>query len=184
MLITGSVMLAALVTVIWLPLAVLGAKGSPWAWMTLAMLAMLWRGEAWKRVCQKEQAELSQCLQQSPKTGFSGLGSSLADGESRSERMPFSEQFLPPVTLSWLQPRETCPAHREERSSHPENRHTLPPASHLTFYPASLCPALCLDMPSRISLGGFPQLDLIKTALEKPYPNGGNTSLLHMTYIV
>jgi hypothetical protein len=46
MLITASVTLAALATAIWLPLAPLGAKRSTQAWMTLAMLAMLWRGEA------------------------------------------------------------------------------------------------------------------------------------------
>jgi hypothetical protein len=63
-----SVTLAALATVIWLPLALLSVRRSPWAWMTLAMIAMLWRAEAWKTVCLAEEAQLSQCLQSLPKT--------------------------------------------------------------------------------------------------------------------
>ena len=63
-----SVTLAALATAIWLPWALVSARRSPWAWMTLAMIGMLWRGEAWKTVCLAEEAQLSQCLQSLPKT--------------------------------------------------------------------------------------------------------------------
>lgn len=47
----ASVSLSALLTVILLPVAILRARQSPlFAAMTLAMLAMVWRGEAWKTV--------------------------------------------------------------------------------------------------------------------------------------
>ena len=56
--IQASVTLAVILTVILLP----------WAWMTLAMIGMLWRAEAGKTVCLAEEAQLSQCLQSLPKT--------------------------------------------------------------------------------------------------------------------
>jgi hypothetical protein len=182
--ITASVTLAALATAIWLPLALLGAKRSGWAWMTLAMLAMLWRGEAWKTVCLREQAQLSQCLQQQPKTGFSGLGSSLADGGRYFAGMSFSQQFGPPITQFSLRQHETGPDVHEERNTHPENRRASLAAFRLTFCPASLYPALCPDTPSKISPEGRPQGDQIIPSAELPYPIGGNTSSFHMTYIV
>lgn len=99
MLITASVTLAALATAIWLPRAWLGVKRSPWAWMTLAMLAMLWRGEAWKTVCLREQAQLSQCLQQSPKIVFSVPETSLARAVSHHRENALCLAHLPPVRL-------------------------------------------------------------------------------------
>jgi hypothetical protein len=55
-----SVTLSGILTVILLPWALLSFRGSAsFAWMTLAMLAMLWRGEAWKTVfLQSEQQVL------------------------------------------------------------------------------------------------------------------------------
>jgi len=65
-----SVTLAALVTVGLLPVALSKIRRSPeFALMTLAMLGMLWRGEAWKTVCLAEEAQLSQEPQPPPKTG-------------------------------------------------------------------------------------------------------------------
>ena len=63
-----SVTLAALLTVILLPWALLSFRGSAsFGWMTLAMLAMLWRGEAWKTVfLQSEQQVLELQQQQRP----------------------------------------------------------------------------------------------------------------------
>ena len=63
-----SVTLAALLTVILLPWTLLSFRGSAsFAWMTLAMLAMLWRGEAWKTVfLQSEQQVLKLQQQQRP----------------------------------------------------------------------------------------------------------------------
>jgi len=63
-----SVTLAALLTVILLPWALLSFRGSAsFGWMTLAMLAMLWRGEAWKTVfLQSEQQVLKLQQQQRP----------------------------------------------------------------------------------------------------------------------
>jgi hypothetical protein len=63
-----SVTLAALLTVILLPWALLSFRGSAsFAWMTWAMLAMLWRGEAWKTVfLQSEQQVLKLQQQQRP----------------------------------------------------------------------------------------------------------------------
>jgi hypothetical protein len=63
-----SVTLAALLTVILLPWALLSFRGSAsFAWLTLAMLAMLWRGEAWKTVfLQSEQQVLELQQQQRP----------------------------------------------------------------------------------------------------------------------
>jgi hypothetical protein len=62
------VTLAALLTVIRLPWALLSFRGSAsFAWMTWAMLAMLWRGEAWKTVfLQSEQQVLELRQQQRP----------------------------------------------------------------------------------------------------------------------
>ena len=63
-----SVTLAALLTVILRSWALLSFRGSAsFAWMTLAMLAMLWRGEAWKTVfLQSEQQVLELQQQQRP----------------------------------------------------------------------------------------------------------------------
>jgi len=63
-----SVTHAALLTVIRLPWALLSFRGSAgFAWITLAMLAMLWRGEAWKTVfLQSEQQVLELQQQQRP----------------------------------------------------------------------------------------------------------------------
>ena len=60
--------LAALLTVILLPRALLSFQGSArFAWMTLVMLAMVWRGEAWKTVfLQSEQQILELQQQQRP----------------------------------------------------------------------------------------------------------------------
>jgi hypothetical protein len=69
--IQASVTLAVILTVILLPWALVSARRSPWVWMTLAMIGMLWRAEAWKTVCLAEEAQLSQCLQSLPKTGSS-----------------------------------------------------------------------------------------------------------------
>jgi hypothetical protein len=67
--IQASVTLAAILTVILLPWALLSMRKSVgFAWMTLAMIGMLWRGEAWKTVYLAEEAQLSQCLQSLPKT--------------------------------------------------------------------------------------------------------------------
>jgi hypothetical protein len=56
----ASVSLSALLTMILLPAAILRARQSPlFAATTLAMLAMVWRGEAWKTVfLQSEQQVL------------------------------------------------------------------------------------------------------------------------------
>lgn len=63
-----SVTLSVLLTVILLPTAILWARRSPsFAAMTLAMLAMLWRGEAWKTVflqSERQVLELQRQLRQ------------------------------------------------------------------------------------------------------------------------
>lgn len=64
-----SVTLAALLTLGLLPVALSKIRRSPeFALMTLAMLGVLWRGEAWKTVCLAEEAQLSRQRQLSPKT--------------------------------------------------------------------------------------------------------------------
>jgi hypothetical protein len=68
-----SVTLAALLTASLLPMALWIVRRSvSFAAMTLAMLGMIWRGEAWKTVCLRTEAELSRLLLQtrqlSPKT--------------------------------------------------------------------------------------------------------------------
>ena len=82
-----SVTLAALLTVILLPWALLSFRGSSsFAWMTLAMLAMLWRGEAWKTVfLQSEQQVLElQQPQQRPSHAISfGQGQRILYDDAR-----------------------------------------------------------------------------------------------------
>jgi hypothetical protein len=72
----ASLTLSILATVIWLPWALLSVRRSAWAWMTVAMLAMLWRGESWKALYLIQEAQVSQlppqCLQLLPKTAFYG----------------------------------------------------------------------------------------------------------------
>ncbi len=66
-----SLTLVALLTVVILPWALLTMRRSAMpAAMALAMVGMMWRGEAWKTVYLREQAQLFQCLQQLPKTAF------------------------------------------------------------------------------------------------------------------
>jgi hypothetical protein len=61
-----------------LPMAIVKVRQAPaFAGMTVAMLGMLWRGEAWKTVCLAEEAQLSQLLQQMPKTTSSEQHASL-----------------------------------------------------------------------------------------------------------
>ena len=68
--IRASVTLAGILTVILLPWAILRARQSPlFAAMTLAMLLMVWRGEAWKTVflqAEQEVLELQQQQQRPP----------------------------------------------------------------------------------------------------------------------
>lgn len=73
-----SVTLAAFVTLVFLPLAiVMGKRSAAFAWMTVAMLGMMWRGEAWKAVYLATEQELQlrqpqslPSLQSSSKTAF------------------------------------------------------------------------------------------------------------------
>ena len=66
--IQASVTLASILTVILLPWALVRVRRSPgFAWMTLAMPAMLWRGEAWETVflqSERQVSELQRQLQQ------------------------------------------------------------------------------------------------------------------------
>ena len=71
----GSVMLVELLTVGLLPLAIWMIRRWPaFALMTLSVLGMLWRGEAWKAAYQTVAEQLSQlppqCLQSSPKSTY------------------------------------------------------------------------------------------------------------------
>lgn len=60
-----SVTLSVLLTVIVLPVAILRARRSvSFAAMTLAMLAMLWRGEAWKTVFLQSERQVSELQRQ------------------------------------------------------------------------------------------------------------------------
>ena len=74
--IQASVTLAALLTAILLPWALLSIRRTPgFAWMTLALVGMTWRAEAWKTVYLKLEQQVSeqQSLQQPrvlPKIGF------------------------------------------------------------------------------------------------------------------
>jgi hypothetical protein len=58
-----------MITLVWMPVMVS---------VTLAILGMMWRGEAWKWECRRLTAQLSQLLPQShqslPKTAFSDRG--------------------------------------------------------------------------------------------------------------
>jgi hypothetical protein len=59
-----SVTLATVLTLVLLPWALLSARRSPnFALMTLAMLAMLWRGEAWKTVFLQSEQQVSELQQ-------------------------------------------------------------------------------------------------------------------------
>jgi hypothetical protein len=67
--IQASVTLAALLTALLFPWAIWTARRSPTlAGMTLAMLGMVWRGEAWKTVYLRVADQPCQSLQQRPKT--------------------------------------------------------------------------------------------------------------------
>ena len=92
--IQASVTLAAILTVILLPWALLSMRQSPgFAWMTLAMLAMLWRGEAPKAVfLQSEQQVLELQQRQQPHTSSkikcSTLGSLLVRDDVHCVTIP------------------------------------------------------------------------------------------------
>jgi hypothetical protein len=98
--IQASVTLAAILTVILLPWALLSMRQSAgFAWMTLAMLAMLWRGEAWKTVfLQSEQQVLEPQQRQQPhtssRTEYSIPDSLLACDDARCVLRCVSTQFL------------------------------------------------------------------------------------------
>ena len=64
-----SVTLATVLTLVLLQWALLSMRRSiGLAWMTIAMLGMLWRGEAWKTVYLAEEAQAFQEQRLSPKT--------------------------------------------------------------------------------------------------------------------
>jgi hypothetical protein len=79
--IQASVTLSTLLTVIFLPIAILKARKSmEFALMTVAMILMLWRGEAWKAVfLQSEQQVLE--LQRQPRQPSEPSAISFDQGE-------------------------------------------------------------------------------------------------------
>ena len=97
--IRASVTLAGILTVILLPWAILRARQSlSLAAMTLAMLLMLWRGEAWKTVfLQSEQQILELQQPQQPRTSskikYSTPDSSLVRDAARRVLPYASPQF-------------------------------------------------------------------------------------------
>jgi len=185
----ASVTLAAILTTILLPSALLTMRRWPsFAAMTLAMLAMMWRGEAWKWAALDLKARASQlppqCLQLLPKTAFSGRGSELLYDERRFAGMSFSPKSGQTTEQYEPRQRETSLARHEGQNSRPENRRALPATFHPTFYPALFCPVLCPHTPSRTSPEGLPQDDLINLAQNYHINRHPTASTFHMTYIV
>ena len=104
-----SVTIAALLTVGLLPVAVPKIRRSPeFALMTLAMLGMLWRGEAWKTVYLAEEARLSQERQLSPKTTSMRQGASIGNGDLLPTDGPL---IFAAVHVQW--PQHYTPCERE-----------------------------------------------------------------------
>jgi len=119
-----SVTLAALVTVAFLPMAILRVRQSvSFAMMTLAMLGMMWRGETWKYQCLRLAGQLSQSLPQSrqlsPKRAFSRSISSIGNGDLLPTDGPlifaaahvhFPQHYAPCETEAYLEiPRAVRP---------------------------------------------------------------------------
>src|SRR5438105_5108241 len=100
----ASVTLAALLTLILFPVAVLTLRRSvPFAVMTLAMLGMMWRGETWKYGCliaeqqlQQRVSELELRPRQLPLSNseFCYREPDFLRGASCSEQRPVSSQPL------------------------------------------------------------------------------------------
>jgi hypothetical protein len=111
--IQASVTLAAILTVILLPWALLSMRQSAgFAWMTLAMLAMLWRGEAWKTVFLQSEQQVLELQQQqqprvSPKIEYPIPVSFLACGDAH---------HVPPQVLRPFLAGEFVEAHRSVAS--------------------------------------------------------------------
>jgi hypothetical protein len=81
----ASVTLASIVTAILLPWALVTVRRSALlSAVTLAMLGMLWRGEAWKTECLAAEAQMSREQQLRPQTASSGQFSWLARDGARS----------------------------------------------------------------------------------------------------
>jgi len=172
------VTLAALLTVILLPWALLTVRRSAsLAGMMLAMLAMAWRGESWKAVFLKSEQRVLELQQQrlqpnAPKTAFSDQAAELggddrrfdADLDNSAER-----PFLQPPHGSYLDGHEW--QHALLRSN--RNRFESLPGKSLTVYLVLLPPnsARICSHPQGISLG-----------LELPYSTPTNTSGPYMTY--
>jgi hypothetical protein len=171
----ASLTLAVLATVIWLPWALLSVKRSPWAWMTLAMLGMLWRGETWKYGCLTAEAQLSQCLQSSPKTTSSGEPALIVHDEARCAQSHASLPFLAGefvearrcVASGAQTPQEDCELHKGRRKA-PANLSLLDSEGYLVLL--SFEPSL-----GRRALRLGSQADFSRFRLKLPYPSWPNT---------
>jgi hypothetical protein len=180
-----SVTLAALLTLGLLPVAIVKARRSAaFAAMTVAMLGMLWRGEAWKTICLAEEARLMQCLQQLPKTASIYQRASLAHVDARS--------FLPSALIQSRTPIFADDPHTTAQSDRAgEGRSALLGRNYEPLLAAQvsnpsigqylwthLCDFELLELPCR------PLADYSRSSVELPYPNGSSTLRFYMTYIV
>jgi hypothetical protein len=100
-----SMMLAGLLTVGLLPLAIVKARRSAaFAAMTVAMLGMLWRGEAWKAAYREIAEQVSQlppqCRQLLPKTVYLSPASLKQCVAGRYVLVDASIRFLPEAPLT------------------------------------------------------------------------------------
>jgi hypothetical protein len=184
--IQASMTLAAILTVILLPWALLKARRSPTlVGVTLVMLGMTWRGEAWKAGCLSAEAQLSQSSQQSrqslPKTAFSGRGSDSPDAVRRFAFLEHATVSRLAEDLSGQERPETPWGDEQYLETRPQSTDETRPARHLACPEAFL--VLYPQMRPKTELH-LPQDDQITPDAELPYRIGGNTSGLYMTYIV
>lgn len=174
MLITlASLTLAAILTAILLSWTLVKARRSlVLAAMTLLMLGMTWRGEAWKAGCLSAESQLSQlppqCRQSLPKTGFSGRGSDFPYAGRRFADVEFQRTLV-----SSVQKQFASMCHPEFGGEFPQKIRITPAILELRGETVS---REWRPLPWSKTGSDLPQQgDLIRTALEKPYRIGGNT---------
>lgn len=162
-----------------LPMAIVKVQQTPaFAGMTVAMLGMLWRGEAWKTVCLAEEAQLSQLLQQMPKTTSSEQHASLYCDDLSSAFGHVRHIFgLDDSVQSLFREAES------ECIVSQRNISQVLPAYHAEFLSASRLYQSAQRSP-RTYEGRPPLREPSDRVLESPYPNDPNIYRFYMTYIV
>jgi hypothetical protein len=172
-----SATLAALLTAFLLPWALLKVRRSATlAGMTLAMLGMLWRGEAWKMVYLRVANQPCQSLQQPPKTAsFCRGGSSECAGDHCVPQRALVQFLAATSACGYRKPLEPMKSQRASRVASGESCN-IPPTAPETDQSAYLARSQPLFLQTDYTLVADPQnTDFSRSNPELPYRIGGNT---------